>query len=178
MSQETVQRLTNSMRQPRIEKVVVNICTGQAGEPLEKARTVLESITGHKACQRKAKRTVRDWGIRKGEPIAVTVTLRRGDAHSFLKRAFDAIGNRLKKSSFDARGNFAFGIREHIELPGVRYDPNIGIFGMDICVTMEKAGYRVKRRRRLKSEVGRAQRITPEESMGYVKELFGVETVE
>lgn len=178
MSQEATQRLTNPLEQPRIEKVVVNLCTGEAGEPLQRARTVLESITGHKACQRRAKRTVRDWGIRKGEPIAVMVTLRKGDAETFLKRAFYAVGNRLKKSSFDGQGNFAFGIREHIELPGVRYDPSIGIFGMDVCVTMEKPGYRIKRRRKLKSEVGKAQRITPEESMGYVKEIFGVEIVD
>ncbi len=155
MSQEAAQRSTNVLQRPRIEKVVVNLCTGQAGEPLQRARTILESLTGHKVCQRRAKRAVRDWGVRKGEPIAVMVTLRKGDAGLFLKRAFYAVGNRLKKSSFDGQGNFAFGIREHIELPGVRYDPNVGIFGMDVCVTMEKAGYRVKRRRKLKSEVGK-----------------------
>jgi len=178
MSQETAQHLTIPLQQPRIEKVVVNICTGQAGEILQRARTILESLTGHKACQRRAKRTVRDWGVRKGEPIAVMVTLRGEDAEEFLKRAFYAVGRRLKRSSFDDQGNFAFGIREHIELPGVRYDPNIGIFGMDVCVTMEKTGYRVKRRRKLRSEVGKAQRITPEDSMGYVKENFGIEIID
>ena len=178
MSQEIVTSATNAMQQTRIEKVVINLCTGQAGEPLQKAKAVLESITGRKACQREAKTTVRDWGLREGEPIAVVVTLRKGDAISFLKRAFDAIGNRLKKSSFDSKGNFAFGIREHIELPGVRYDPSVGIFGMDVCIAMEKPGYRVKRRRKLKNEVGRAQRITPEESAKYLKELFGIEIVD
>ncbi len=178
MSQETVTSTKNAMQQTRIEKVVINLCTGQAGEPLQKAKAVLESITGRKACLMKAKRTVRDWGIREGEPIAVVVTLRKGDAISFLKRAFYAVGNRLKKSSFDSKGNFAFGIHEHIEIPGVRYDPSVGIFGMDICITMEKPGHRVKRRRKLKSEVGRAQRITPEESLKYVKEFFGVNIVD
>lgn len=178
MTQEITHPLTNSMKRPRIEKVVVNLCTGQAGEPLQKARTVLESITGRKACQRKAKKSVRDWGVRMGEPIAVMVTLRKEDAVSFLKRAFYAVGNRLKKSSIDDGGNFSFGIREHIELPGVRYDPTIGIFGMDVCVTLEKPGNRVKRRRKLKSEVGKAQKITPEESIGYMKEQFGIEIVD
>ena len=178
MTQEITRQLTNPLQQPRIEKVVVNLCTGQAGDPLQRARTVLESITGHKACQRKAKRSVRDWGVRKGEPIAVIVTLRGGDAEAFLKRAFYAVGNRLKKSSFDSQGNFAFGIREHIELPGVRYDPSIGICGMDVCVTMEKAGYRVKRRRKLRNEVGKAQTVTPEESMNYVKGLLGIVIVD
>ena len=125
-------QLANPMQKPRIDKVVVNLAIGQSGDPLQKARTVLESLTSHKAAQRRAKRAVRDWGIRKGEPIAVIVTLRREDASAFLKRAFSAVGNRLKRSSFDSHGNFALGIREHIELPGVRYDPNIGIFGMDV----------------------------------------------
>lgn len=178
MTQEITHPLTNSMKRPRIEKIVVNLCTGQAGEPLQKARTVLESITGRKACQRKAKKSVRDWGVRMGEPIAVMVTLRKEDAISFLKRAFYAVGNRLKKSSIDNEGNFSFGIREHIELPGVRYDPNIGIFGMDVCVTLEKPGYRVKRRHKLKSQVGKAQKITSEESIVYVKEQFGIEIVD
>lgn len=178
MSQGTAQQLVNPMQQPHIEKVVVNLCTGQAGESLQRARTVLESITGHKAVQRRAKITVRDWGVRKGEPIAVIVTLRKGDAEEFLKKAFYAIGNRISKTSFDGQGNFAFGIREHIELPGVRYDPSVGIFGMDVCVTMQKAGHRVKRRRKLKSEVGKAQGVTPEESMNTVKGLFGVDIVD
>jgi large subunit ribosomal protein L5 len=178
MSHEPLQQLTNPMQHARIEKVVVNLSIGQAGEPLQRARSVLESITEHKASQRRAKRSVRDWGVRKGEPIAIIVTLRKADANAFLKRAFYAVGNRLKKSSFDTEGNFAFGIREHIELPGVRYDPSIGIYGMDVCVTMEKPGYRVKRRRRLKGEVGKIQKVTPEESMSYVKSLFGVEIIE
>jgi large subunit ribosomal protein L5 len=178
MSQDIAKSKTNTMNRLRIEKVVINLCTGQAGEPLQKAKTVLENITGHKACQRKAKTAVRDWGVRKGEPIAVAVTLRKEDANAFLKRAFYAAGNRLKRSSFDYGGNFAFGIREHIELPGVRYDPTIGIFGMDVCVAVEKLGYRVKRRRRLKGEIGKAQRITPDESLNYVKESFGIEIVD
>ena len=178
MSKEPAQQLANPMQHARIEKVVVNLSTGQAGEPLQKARSVLESITEHKASQRRAKRSVRDWGVRKGDPIAVIVTMRKADADAFLKRAFYAVANRLKKSSFDTEGNFAFGIREHIELPGVRYDPSIGIYGMDVCVTMEKPGYRVKRRRRLKNEVGKAQKVIPEESMSYVKSRFGIEIIE
>jgi len=178
MSQDIVVSKTNTMNRLRIEKVVVNLCTGEGGDPLQKAKTVLEDVSGHKVSQRKAKTAVRDWGVRKGEPIAVAVTLRKEDANAFLKRAFYAAGNRLKKSSFDHNGNFAFGIQEHIELPGVRYDPAIGIFGMDVCVAMEKPGYRVKRRRKLKCEIGKGQRITPDESLNYVKELFGIEIVD
>ncbi len=175
MMQKTTQTARNPMQRPYLEKVVVNICTGQSGELLQKAMNVLQQITGQRACQRKAKRSVRDWGLRKGDPIACVVSLRGETARAFLKRALDAGGNRLQKSSFDVGGNFSFGIREHIQLPGVKYDPAVGIFGMDVCATMEKGGYRVKKRRYLRSRVGRAQLLTPEESMDYMKESFGIE---
>jgi large subunit ribosomal protein L5 len=178
MTQETTQSARNAMQRPRIEKVVINICIGKSGEPLERAMDVLQQITGHKACQRKAKRTVRDWGVRQGEPIACMVSLRGETARAFLKRALDANGNRLQKSNFDTKGNFSFGIREHIQLPGVRYDPAVGIFGMDVCTAMAKDGYRVKRRRYLKSQVGKAQLLTPEESMNYLKESFRIEIID
>jgi len=178
MTQVTIQAPRNPMQRPRIEKVVVNICTGKSGEPLQRAMDVLQQITGHRACQRKAKRTVRDWGVRQGEPIACMVSLRRETARAFLKKALDANGNRLKKSSFDDKGNFSFGIREHIQIAGVRYDPAVGIFGMDVCATMGKGGYRVKKRRYLTSHVGKAQLLTPEESINYLKESFGIEVVE
>jgi large subunit ribosomal protein L5 len=171
-------KLSNSMLQPRIEKVVVNISVGKSGEPLQKAMTVLEQLTSQKPCQRLAKTTVRDWGTRKGEPIACIVTLRKENAMEFLRKSLDVIGNKLPKSSFDVNGNFSFGIKEHIEMSGVRYDPSLGIFGMDVCVAMERAGYHVKRRRILKARIGRKHRLSPEDSMTYVKETLGTDILE
>ena len=172
-----VQKQINPMQQTRIEKVVVNISVGESGEPLQKAVRVLEQITGKKPCQRDARKSIRDWGVRKGEPIACIVTLRGQEAIDFLKKALDVVGNRLSESSFDFSGNFSFGIKEHIELSGVKYDPRLGIFGMDVCVTMEKPGYHVKRRHRLKAKVGKGQLAKPEESIQYVRESFGIEVV-
>lgn len=169
---------TRSIRNPLIDKVVVNMSVGRSGEPLQKAMTVLEQLTGQVPCRRIAKRTVREWGIRKTEPIACLVTLRSALADAFLKRGLEAVGNRLRKSSFDSDGNFAFGIREHIGIPGVRYDPDLGIFGMDICVVLKKPGYRVKRRRYLKATVGRRQAISRQEAMGYIHDKFNVELVD
>ena len=167
----------NPMLKPRIEKVVVNMCVGKSGEPLEKASKVLEELTGQRPCKRKAKQTIRDFGIRKGEPIACVVTLRKEKAIEFLKKAFQAIGNKLPKSCFDKFGNFSFGIKEHIDIPGTKYSPELGIFGMDICVSLERPGYRVKRRRRVKSKIGKHHLLTPEEAMLFIKETFGVEIV-
>ncbi len=172
------QTLLNPMQSPRIGKVVVNISVGKSGEPLQKAVRILEQLTGQKPSTRKAKKTIRDWGVSRKESIACLVTLRGERATNFLKRAFDAIGRKLTASHFDRNGNFSYGIREHIDIPGTRYDPELGIVGMDVCVSMEKAGYDVKRRRRAPSPVGRRQRLTPEESMAYVREAFGVEILE
>jgi large subunit ribosomal protein L5 len=88
------------------------------------------------------------------------------------------VGNRLRKSSFDRDGNFAFGIREHIGIPGVRYDPDLGIFGMDICVVLKKPGYRVKRRHYLKASVGKRQVLSRQEAMDYVHGAFNVDLVD
>ena len=86
------------------------------------------------------------------------VTLRGDKATEFLKKTLDVVGNKLRKSSFDVNGNFSFGISEHIEISGVRYEPSLGIFGMDICVSMERPGYHVKRRRILNARIGKRQR--------------------
>ena len=166
---------TRTMREPMIGKVVVNITTGQSGEPLEKAMTILENMTGQKPCTRQAKQTIRTFGIRKKEPISCMVTLRGERAVGFLGKAFAAVGNRINPRSFDREGNFAFGIKEHIDIPGQRYDPNLGITGMDVMATVERPGFRVARRRRGRSKVGRSHRVTREESIEFIKRRFGVE---
>ena len=163
------------MREPRIGKVVVNIATGKSGEPLDRAMTILEQLTGQKPCMRQARRTLRAFGIRKNEPIACVVTLRRDRAAEFLKRALDAKGNRVAGRSFDDRGNFAFGIREHIDIPGAKYDPTLGIVGMDVMVSVERPGYRVQRRRRKRAKVGHAQRMTRDETVEFIRKQFRTE---
>ena len=171
-------KVVNPLQRPRIGKVVINISVGKSGEPLQKAMIILEQLTNQKPCQRLAKKTIRDWGIRETEPIACVVTLRGEKAIEFLKKSLEVLGNKIPKSSFDVNGNFSFGIKEHIEISGVRYDPALGIFGMDVCVAMEKPGYHVKRRRISRARIGRNQRLTREEAMEYIKETLGTEILE
>lgn len=172
----SISGIQNPMRRPKLGKVVVNISVGESGQHLERASTILENLTGQRPSQRKAKRTIRAFGIRRGEPIACMVTLRGERARSFLKRALEAIGNRIPVRSFDREGNFAFGIKEHIDIPGTRYDPSLGITGMDIIVQVERPGYRVERRR-ARSKVGRHHRMTREETAEFIKSSFGTEVV-
>ncbi|MGD8505462.1 MAG: 50S ribosomal protein L5 [Candidatus Bathyarchaeota archaeon] len=167
----------NPMLKPRIEKVTVNMAVGKSGEILERAARVLEQLTRQRPCKRKAKKTIRDFGIRQGEPISCIVTLRKEKAGEFLKKAFHTVDNKISKSSFDSFGNFSFGIKEHIEMPGTKYVPELGIHGMDVCVALCRPGYRVKRRRHAKSDVGLKHRLAPEEAMFFIQDEFGVETV-
>jgi large subunit ribosomal protein L5 len=165
------------MLRPRIEKVVVNLNVGKSGEPLEKAFKVLNEIAGQTPVKKNAKTSIREFGIRKGEPIACVVTLRRQAAIDFLKKILVVKDNKVQRSSFDDRGNFAFGLKEHIEIPGVKYDPDVGIFGMDVCVTLNRPGDRVADRRKRKAKVGGKHVLTPEESILFTKQTLGVEIV-
>ncbi len=166
----------NPMRRLRIAKVVVNMAVGTSGERLAKAAQVLEQLTGQKPSFRKAKKTIKEFGIKRGENIACVVTLTKDKAVEFLKRVLAAVDFKIKETSFDELGNFSFGIKEHISLPGVKYDPMLGIFGFDVCVTIERPGYRVARRRK-RSRVGKSHRVTREESMKFVEEFLGVKIV-
>ncbi|MEM0015569.1 MAG: 50S ribosomal protein L5, partial [Saccharolobus sp.] len=124
-----------------------------------------------------AKKTIREFGIRKGQSIGVKVTLRGKKAEEFLKKVLDAIGYRIKETSFDDNGNVSFGISEHVILPGARYDPEIGIFGMDIAITLERPGYRVARRRRRASKIPKRHRVTKKEAIDFLRQNFNVQIV-
>ncbi|MEM3647969.1 MAG: 50S ribosomal protein L5 [Thermoproteota archaeon] len=164
------------MRRITIEKVVVNISPGKPGEPLEKAKQVLTLLTGMKPAERRARKTIKEFGVRRREAIAAIVTLRGSRAEEFLERAFTAVGKKVKASSFQ-NGVFSFGIKEHIQFPGVKYDPKIGVLGMDVCVKLCRPGFRVMYRRRRRSSVGRSHRITKEEAINFMRERFGLEVV-
>ena len=168
----------NPMAQPRVAKVTVNIGVGEAGEKLEKAAKVLQSLTNHKPVKTLSKTTNKDLGIRKGMPLGCKVTLRKNDAEEFLKKALNVRENKIPYYSFDQTGNLSFGIPDHTLFPDQRYDPEVGIFGMDVCVTLEKPGYRVKHRKIQNRKIPRRHRVTLDEAMMFMKEKFNVEVVE
>ena len=162
------------MREIFVGKVVVNMGVGESGEELEKARKILEQITNAKAVKTRAKVKQPKWNIRPGLEIGVKTTLRGKKAIEFLKNALLAKDNTLSKKNIDERGNFGFGVREHIELPKTKYDPKLGIKGFDVLVSLERPGYRVKRRKHCKKKIGRKHVISRKEAIEFVKEKFGV----
>lgn len=163
---------------PNIEKITVNIGVGEAGERLNKAESVLKSITGHAPVQTLSKTTNKDWGLRERMPIGCKVTLRKKDAEEFLKQALQTRENKMAEYSFDGQGNLSFGIPDHTLFKSQKYDPNIGIFGMDICITMQNPGYRIKRRRLEPRKIPTRHRVRRDDTMKFFSETFNVEVIE
>jgi large subunit ribosomal protein L5 len=164
------------MKKIDIEKIVINIGVGKSGDPFERAKMALEELTGQKPSPRGAKKSVRDFGIHKGEPIGAMVTLRKQNAIDFLKRIFLAKSNSLKRSSIDNNGNLSIGIKEHIDIPGIKYNPDIGIFGMDVCISLKRPGYRISKKRN-PDKIGKNHKITREESVNFFQKNFGVDII-
>ena len=129
----------NRWRTVRILKVVVNTGVGESGEPRTKAERVLQMVTKQKPVATRSKATNRDFGIRQGQEIGAMVTLRGAAALNFLDRAFAARDRQFDPDSIDRAGNFSFGIADYTDFEGMKYDPEIGIRGMDVCVSMARA---------------------------------------
>jgi large subunit ribosomal protein L11e len=132
---------------------------------------VLEQLTGQTPVTSKARYTVRTFGIRRNEKIAVHVTIRGPKAEEILERGLKVKEYELIRRNFSQTGNFGFGIQEHIDL-GARYDPGIGIFGMDFYVVMGRPGQRVARRKHKTSRVGFQHKVKKEDTMSWFKQRF------
>ena len=168
----------NHMRQPRIEKVVVNIGVGEAGERLVKAQKVIEMVTGQKSVQTISRTINRDLGTRKGMPLGCKVTLRGETAEEFIHKALDIRERNIPAYSFDKEGNMSFGIADYTDFPGMKYDPEIGIFGMDVSVVLRRAGNRITQRPVLRRRIPKGHRLDRSEALQFMKEKFSVEVVE
>ena len=173
MSQQT----QNVMKEIKIDKVVLNMGVGKSGDAIEIAKTALDQISGKKSCARQAKATQRDWGVRKGEPIGVAVTSRGNDAKELLKRLLESKGNQIKGRSFDEFGNVSFGITEHIDIPGIKYDPKIGILGLDVSVTLIRPGFSIRFRSKHKAKIGKTHRISSDDAKEFLTKEFGAKII-
>lgn len=164
----------NEMREIRIEKLTLNMGAGEAGDKLEKYTRLLKTITGKKPIQIISSKRIPTWQVRPGLAIGTKVTIRGKEAEELLKRLLVAVDNILKPKSFDKEGNFAFGIPEYIDIPGMEYIVEIGIVGLEVAVSLERAGFRIKRRKLNGKKVPIKHRITAEEAQEFMKNIYNV----
>lgn len=167
----------NPMKQIRIEKVTLNVGAGKDQRKLEKGMKLLKTLTGIDPVKTFTKKRIPAWGLRPGLPIGCKLTLRKQPAKEILKRLVEAKAE-LKESNFDSKGNISFGIHEYIDIPGIKYDPEIGVMGLQVCVTLERPGFRVKKRKARTSQVGKNHEITKEESIKFMEQEFNAKVGE
>lgn len=164
----------NPMKNIKIEKITLNIGAGKDQARLEKGVALLGVIGNAIPIKTKTSKRIQEWGLRPGLPIGCKVTLRKHKALSLLPRLFEAVELKLNEKQFDDNGNLAFGIHEYIEIPGIKYDPKIGIMGLEVCVTLERNGYRIKKRRLNARKIPMRHRITKQEAIEFMTRNFDV----
>lgn len=164
----------NSMKKIRIEKVTLNFGAGKDAVKLEKGQKLFKLLTGIEPVKTITNKRIQQWGLRPGLPIGCKVTLRGDEASKLLKRLLTAKENVLSKRNFDDEGNFAFGIHEYIEISDFDYVPEIGLLGFEVCVTLERPGFRVRKRRMNKSRIGKTHRIRRDDSIDFAKHNFAI----
>ena len=165
----------NPMKEIKVEKITLNMGTGGSGDKIEKGAKLLTAITGEKPVKTSSMQRIPTWGVRPKLPIAVKVTLRGKKAEELLKRLLQAVDNTLPERKFDKFGNFSFGIDEYIKIPGVTYDVSIGIIGLEAAITLQRAGFRVKRRSIKMAKIPKRHQISKEEAIQFVRSKFNVQ---
>jgi len=164
-----------TMRDIYIDKVVVHMGVGESGEKLVKAENIMKTITGQTSIRTIAKMTQPAFSIRKGAPIGCKVTLRGKTARDFFATAVGILNKTVFESQFDKSGNISFGVEEHTDFPGMSYDPQIGIFGMDVNVVLERKGIRITRRRVARKKLPAKQRVSKQDAIAFLKQDYQVE---
>lgn len=161
--------VSNPMRNPFIEKVLLS--AGGTADNLEKAKKLLEFLSGKKAQIIASHKRIPDFGVRPGLEVGTRVTLRGKPAIEMLKRLLGGIENNLLKKQI-SQNHFSFGVHEYIEIPGTEYQRDIGIRGLNVTVVFARKGLRTERKKRAAGKIPKKQYISKEEIMKFMEENF------
>jgi len=164
----------NVMRGIKLDKVVLNIAVGNDEAKLVRAIRLLEMVTERRPAQNLSKKRIAAWKIRKGLPIGARVTLRKKKAEDILARMLEAVDNKLSERQFTNSG-FSFGVKEYIQIPGIPYQRDLGMLGLDVAAAFKRAGYRTEQRKIRTGKMPRRQRVTREEVLDYAKKNFKID---
>jgi large subunit ribosomal protein L5 len=160
------------MREVMIDKLVISIGTSSDEKRQANAKQLLTIMTGRKPTDALAKRRIPTFNISKNSKIGTFVTIRGRNSLELIKKLLEAVNNRIKESSV-TNNTVNFGVREYIDIRGVKYDPKIGMMGMNVNIVFNRKGSRVAERRRARSMVARShKRVTREEIGEYLKKEF------
>ncbi len=163
------------MREIKIEKITFNVGAGKDQNLLEKGMMLLKNMTGIEPIKTITMKRIPSWGIRPGLPVGTKITIRdKQKIKDLLTRCIKAKENKLKKSSFDNNGNIAFGIHEYIDVPGLEYDPKIGIIGFEMCITLKRPGFSIKHKSNNK-KIGKKHNISQEDAIQFMGKEYNVE---
>ncbi len=165
---------TNKMREIEIEKVVLSI--GAVGEGLEKGAKLLKLISKRDVIKTKSRKRIPAFDIRPGLEIGCKVTLRGKEAEEILKKLLNAIANKLKSKQIN-KEDFSFGIEEYIEIPGIEYQRDIGMMGLNVTVVFKRKGKRVKIKKRNKGKFPKRQQVTKQEIIDFMVKNFNTEII-
>jgi len=168
----------NVMKEIRIEKVTFNVGCGTDQKKLDKALLLLKLLTNSKPVKTFTSKRIPEFGLRPGLPIGTKVILRKTKATNILGSLLEAKDNILKQNNFDNNGNVAFGINEYIDIPGVKYDPEIGIMGLQVCVTLSRRGFKIKNRKRVQRKISESHKIKKQEAIKFMEEKFKIKVEE
>lgn len=168
----------NVMKTLQIDKVTINFGAGKDQQRLEKGMQLIQMITGKTPVKTITQARIPGWGLRPGLPVGLKLTLRGEEANSVLSRLLEARENRLKESCVDNHGNISFGLSEYIDIPGVKYDPKIGVIGLQASITLTRPGYRVSRRKLKATPIGKGHVVSRQEAKEFMEKHFSVEFVQ
>lgn len=159
----------NPMRAIRIEKVILSC--GGIDKDLEKAKKLLELMSKMKAQVIASRKRIPDFGVRPGLEVGVRVTLRGDSAIELLRRLLGAMDNLLKRKQV-SQDHFSFGIKEYIDIPGMEYQREIGIRGLNITVVFNRPGIRVQRKKIKVGHLPKKQHVPKEEIIKFMEDNF------